>query len=100
MPNTNRQSHVQFRLDNEIFAIILERVAELEKQGTKTSVSLYCRALVLAGLGQSNALAFADEIALKAYGARNRIGAYIGALLEANMKEIVRVASLPSSEDE
>lgn len=100
MPNPNRSPRVQFRLDNETFGLIEERVAELAQQETKTTPDAYCRALVLAALGQPANIAFADEIAINAYAARHRIAQFIGQLIEANMEAIVQAANHPSSEDE
>jgi hypothetical protein len=95
MPNTERQAHVQFRLDKEVFALLQERVAELRTQGTLTTVNLYARSLLVAALGQSTEVAFADEIAMMAHAARNNISRRIADLLEANMDALVQGALTP-----
>lgn len=98
MPNPDRQPLVQFRLDRETFALVQARVSELRSQGTLTTVNLYCRALLLSALGQPKDTAFADEIAMMAHAAKNRVSREIGDLLEANMQAIVEAALTPSDE--
>lgn len=91
MPN-ERQPHIQFRLDWDTFALVEERVAELHQQGVKTSPSLYCRALVLAALGQPENVALANDLSLRAQAVSTRAVKAMGAVLKQHLEEIVQAA--------
>lgn len=92
MPTDKRRPRVEFRLENDVYALLQEQVRRLAANGTITTVDQYARALCLSALGQAAQLAFADEVAIAAHNAKRRVGAYIGQLIEENMEGVVEAA--------